>query len=392
MPHVKPDFQSFVKIKVVGVGGGGGNAVSRMNRLQIKGVDFVAINTDSQDLHQSVAKEKIHIGKNLTRGLGTGMNPELGRQAAEETREEIHEVLKGADMVFITAGLGGGTGSGAAPVVAEVAQELGALTIAVVTKPFFFEGIQRMRVAEAAAQRLAERVDTLIFVPNDRIFNIIDKDTPLHKAFEAIDDVLHQATRGIAELVSLPGIINVDFADVKAIMQNAGTAIIGIGTASGEDRALVAARQAINSPLLEVSMSGAKGVLFSVAGNDDLKLSEVNEAAKVITEPIDQAARVIFGAYHDERMKKGDIKVIVIATGFDGYKKAEMGSGDVFAKKKEEESAHNELDVVLDADLEDVAEQKEEEVVKQPQAGKKEKPEDPLKDHWDIPAFLRKKR
>ncbi|MEK7498272.1 MAG: cell division protein FtsZ, partial [Patescibacteria group bacterium] len=313
MPHVKPDFQSFVKIKVVGVGGGGGNAVSRMNRLQIKGVDFVAINTDSQDLHQSVAKEKIHIGKNLTRGLGTGMNPELGRQAAEETREEIHEVLKGADMVFITAGLGGGTGSGAAPVVAEIAQELGALTIAVVTKPFFFEGIQRMRVAEAAAQRLAERVDTLIFVPNDRIFNIIDKDTPLHKAFEAIDDVLHQATRGIAELVSLPGIINVDFADVKAIMQNAGSAIIGIGTASGEDRALVAARQAINSPLLDVSMSGAKGVLFSVAGNDDLKLSEVNEAAKVITEPLDQAARVLFGAYQAARRKMGDSKGIVVA-------------------------------------------------------------------------------
>ncbi len=394
MPHVKPDFQSFVKIKVVGVGGGGGNAVSRMNRLQIKGVDFVAINTDSQDLHQSVAKEKIHIGKNLTRGLGTGMNPELGRQAAEETREEIHEVLKGADMVFITAGLGGGTGSGAAPVVAEIAQELGALTIAVVTKPFFFEGIQRMRVAEAAAQRLAERVDTLIFVPNDRIFNIIDKDTPLHKAFEAIDDVLHQATRGIAELVSLPGIINVDFADVKAIMQNAGSAIIGIGTASGEDRALVAARQAINSPLLDVSMSGAKGVLFSVAGNDDLKLSEVNEAAKVITEPIDQAARVIFGAYHDERMKKGDIKVIVIATGFDGYKKTEMGmgSGEISAKKEKEALADDALDVALDTDLEDVAEVKAEEPVKQPQSGKKEKPEDPMKDHWDIPAFLRKKR
>ncbi|MBI5153043.1 MAG: cell division protein FtsZ [Parcubacteria group bacterium] len=391
MPHVKPDFQSFVKIKVVGVGGGGGNAVSRMNRLLIKGVDFVAINTDSQDLHQSVAKEKIHIGKNLTRGLGTGMNPELGRQAAEETREEIHEVLKGADMVFITAGLGGGTGSGAAPVVAEIAQELGALTIAVVTKPFFFEGIQRMRVAEAAAQRLSERVDTLISVPNDRIFNIIDKDTPLHKAFEAIDDVLHQATRGIAELVSLPGIINVDFADVKAIMQNAGSAIIGIGTASGEDRALAAARQAVNSPFLEVSMSGAKGVLFSVAGNDDLKLSEVNEAAKVITEPIDQTARVIFGAYHDERMKKGDIKVIVIATGFDGYKKAEMGSNDSPSKKKEEEQ-HNELDVVLDADLEEEVEKKEEEPVKQQQSGKMEKPEDPMKDHWDIPAFLRKKR
>jgi len=392
MPHVKPDFQSFVKIKVVGVGGGGGNAVSRMNRLQIKGVDFVAINTDSQDLHQSVAKEKIHIGKNLTRGLGTGMNPELGRQAAEETREEIHEVLKGADMVFITAGLGGGTGSGAAPVVAEIAQELGALTIAVVTKPFFFEGIQRMRVAEAAAQRLAERVDTLIFVPNDRIFNIIDKDTPLHKAFEAIDDVLHQATRGIAELVSLPGIINVDFADVKAIMQNAGTAIIGIGSASGEDRALVAARQAINSPLLEVSMSGAKGVLFSVAGNDDLKLSEVNEAAKVITEPIDQAARVIFGAYHDERMKKGDIKVIVIATGFDGYKKTEMGSGETSAKKEKEAAIDDVVDVALDTDLDAVTEKKEEESVKPQASGKKEKPEDPLKDHWDIPAFLRKKR
>ncbi len=394
MPHVKPDFQSFVKIKVVGVGGGGGNAVSRMSRLQIKGVDFVAINTDSQDLHQSVAKEKIHIGKNLTRGLGTGMNPELGRQAAEETREEIHEALKGADMVFITAGLGGGTGSGAAPVVAEIAQELGALTIAVVTRPFFFEGIQRMRVAEAAADRLRERVDTLISVPNDRIFNIIDKDTPLHKAFEAIDDVLHQATRGIAELVSLPGIINVDFADVKAIMQNAGSAIIGIGTAQGEDRAIAAAKMAINSPLLEVSMSGAKGVLFSVAGNDDLKLSEVNEAAKVITEPIDQSARVIFGAYHDERMKKGDIKVIVIATGFDGYKKTEMGSDTSSSahKEKKDETEEVQLDMENDEEIQDVPVKKEEESSKQQPAHKKDKNDNPMQDHWDIPAFLRKKR
>lgn len=396
MPHVKPDFQSFVKIKVVGVGGGGGNAVSRMSRLQIKGVDFVAINTDSQDLHQALAKEKIHIGKNLTRGLGTGMNPELGRQAAEETREEIHEALKGADMVFITAGLGGGTGSGAAPVVAEVAQELGALTIAVVTRPFFFEGIQRMRVAEAAADRLRERVDTLISVPNDRIFNIIDKDTPLHKAFEAIDDVLHQATRGIAELVSLPGIINVDFADVKAIMQNAGSAIIGIGTAQGEERALAAARQAVNSPLLEVSMSGAKGVLFSVAGNDDLKLSEVNEAAKVITEPIDQGARVIFGAYHDERMKKGDIKVIVIATGFDGYKKGEMGSSDSGVETKAKEKEDQEQDTPFDVDLNQEMhepEKKEEEKEQQVAQNKKDKGgNNPVQDHWDIPAFLRKRR
>lgn len=310
--------QNPAKIKVVGIGGGGGNAIHRMKNYFLKGVDFIAINTDVQDLAYCDVPYKVHIGKNLTRGLGTGMNPELGRQAAEETKAEIIEVLKGADLIFITAGLGGGTGTGAIPVVAEAAKELGALTIGVVTKPFSFEGAQRGRIAQEGFLKLKDKVDTLILIPNDRIFAVIDKDTTLPKAFEIVDDVLRYAVQGIADLIAMPGIINVDFADVKTIMENAGTALVGLGVSTGPERAVKAVTQAIHSPLLEISIQGAKGVLFGVSGGKDIKMSEINDIAKVITEAIDPSAKIIFGAYHDKKIKPGALKVTIIATGFNG--------------------------------------------------------------------------
>src|SRR3989338_6261900 len=322
----------MAKIKVVGVGGGGGNAISRMKKDLFKSVDFIAINTDTQDLELCDADVKIHIGKNLTKGLGTGMNPELGRQAAEETRAEIAEAIKDADLVFITAGLGGGTGSGASPVVAEAAKEMGALTIAVVTKPFSFEGAQRSRIAQEALVKLKDKVDTLIVVPNDRIFTVIEKDTTLVKAFEIVDDILRQAIQGIAELIAMPGIVNVDFADVKAIMENAGTALVGIGACSGQERATTAVTQAVNSPLLEVSIEGAKGVLFGVSGSRDLRMNEINEIARTISEAVDPAAKIIFGAYHDRNMKTGQLKVTIVATGFTGnpYKSSSSSLSNLF--------------------------------------------------------------
>jgi len=305
-----------VKIKVVGVGGAGGNIVSRMNKDFVRGVEFVAINTDAQDLDACLARKKINIGRNLTRGMGTGMNPDLGRQAAEENRSDITEALDGADLIFLAAGMGGGTGTGALPVVAEVARETGALTVAVVTKPFLFEGSQRSRVAEEGVQRLKDRVDSLIIVPNDRIFSVISSDTPLMKAFIKIDEILKNAVKGISEIISSTGLINVDFADVKTVMANAGLALVGVGQAVGKDRAEKAATSAISSPLLEFSVDGARGVLFGVSGGSDLKMSEVNEAARVITENVDPAARIIFGAYLDRKIKPGQIKISLIATGF----------------------------------------------------------------------------
>lgn len=317
MAQIRPEVETFAKIKVIGIGGGGGNAITRMMACKIHGVDFVAINTDAQDLHHVNAPEKLHIGKNLTKGLGAGMNPEIGRQAAEENRDEIHQVVKGADMVFVTCGLGGGTGTGAIPIVAEAAKDSGALTVAVVTKPFSFEGVQRARIAEEGLTQLRDRVDTLITIPNDKLLSIIDRKTSLLNAFSVVDDVLRQAVQGISDLVVTPGIVNVDFADVKAIMQDAGSALMGIGRATGEDRAVEAAKSAINSPLLEISIDGAKGVLFCVSGGPDLTMTEINEAAKVITESIDSEAKVIFGAVIDEKLKKGETKITVIATGFD---------------------------------------------------------------------------
>lgn len=318
-PQIKPQVESFTSIKVIGIGGGGGNALDRMIEVGMKGVEFIAINTDAQDLHYSKSAEKIHIGKNATRGLGAGMDPELGRQAAEESKEEIMRVLDGADMVFITAGLGGGTGTGAAPVVAELSRGIGALTIGVVTKPFFFEGSQRTQIALEGLEDLSGNVDTLITIPNDRLLSLIDKKTSLLEAFATVDDVLRQAVQGISDLIVLPGIINVDFADVRAIMKNAGSALIGIGKSTGEDRAMDAARQAINSPLVEVSIDGAKGLLFTIAGGDDIGMAEVSKAAEIITESVDPDAKIIFGAVNDQNMQKGELRVTVIATGFDKY-------------------------------------------------------------------------
>jgi len=313
---VRSDVESFARIRVIGVGGSGGNAVNHMVTSRVQGVDFIAVNTDAQDLHKSKARRKIHIGKALTRGLGTGMNPEQGKQAADETREEIQDALKGSDMVFITCGMGGGTGTGAAPVVAKVARELGALTVGVVTKPFSFEGAARARLAEAGLQELRKAVDALIIIPNDKLLAIVSRETGIRNAFAMCDDILKQAVEGISDLITTTGIINVDFADVRAVMQNAGSALMGIGTAMGEKRAEMAARAAINSPLLEVSINGAKGVLFSIAGGDDLGMLEVQDAANVVTEAIDPDAKVIFGAVTDDTLKKGQVRVTVIATGF----------------------------------------------------------------------------
>jgi len=287
-----------------------------MVSTHVEGVDFVAVNTDGQDLHKSKAKKKIHIGKTLTRGLGTGMNADLGKQAAEETREEIQEAIRGSDMVFVTCGMGGGTGTGAAPVVAKIARDLGALTVGVVTKPFAFEGAQRARLADQGISELRKAVDAVIIIPNDKLLAIVTRDTGIRNAFSMCDDILKQAVEGISDIITQTGIINVDFADVRAVMANAGSALMGIGTAMGEKRAEAAARAAINSPLLEVSIQGAKGVLFSIAGGDDLGMLEVQDAANVITEAIDPDAKVIFGAVTDETLKKGQVRVTVIATGF----------------------------------------------------------------------------
>lgn len=316
MPNIVPEIETFARIKVLGVGGSGKNALNHMINSKVKGVDFIAVNTDAQDLHHSLAKKKIHIGKNLTKGLGTGMNPELGRRAVEETKEELQEALKGADMVFVASGMGGGTGSGAAPVVAKTGKELGALTVAVVTKPFFFEGAQRMKLAEQALENLKKEVDAIIVIPNDRLLSNIDKNTTAKAAFALCDEVLKQAVEGISDLITTPGIINIDFADVRSVMENTGAALMGIGQATGEKRAEEAAKMAISSPLLDISIAGAKGVLFSIAGGDDLTMFEIQDAAKVITESIDPNAKVIFGTVRDEKLKKGEVKVTVIATGF----------------------------------------------------------------------------
>lgn len=313
---IQPEIEAFARIRVIGVGGSGNNAVNHMVNSKVRGVDFIAVNTDAQDLHRSKAPKKIHIGRNLTRGLGTGMNPDLGKHAAEENKEEIQEALKGSDMVFVTCGMGGGTGTGAAPVVAQIARELGALTVAVVTKPFGFEGQQRARLADDGIGELKKAVDALVMIPNDKLLSIVSRDTGIKNAFSMCDDILKQAVEGISDLITTPGIINVDFADVRTIMQNAGSALMGIGTGTGEKRAEEAAKAAISSPLLDVSIHGAKGVLFSVAGGADLGMLEIQDAAQVITNAIDPEAKVIFGAITDETLKKGQIKVTVVATGF----------------------------------------------------------------------------
>lgn len=319
--EVKPKIETFARIKVLGIGGSGTNAVNRMSELGIRGVEFIAINTDAQALHNNQADKKVHIGKTITKGLGSGMNPELGRQAAEESVEELEEVIDNADMVFITCGLGGGTGSGAAPVVAELAKNKGILTVGVVTKPFTFEGSKRKEVAENAYENLKDKVDAIISIHNDRILQIIDKKTSLIEAFKTVDDVLRQGISGISDLITTHGVVNADFADVRSIMQDAGTALMGIGHASGENRASEAAKAAISSPLLELAIDGAQGVLFNITGGSNLGMFEIDEAAKVITRSIDPDAKVKFGAVIDESMGD-DVRITVIATGFDeGNKK-----------------------------------------------------------------------
>ncbi|MBU1179522.1 cell division protein FtsZ [Patescibacteria group bacterium] len=389
MPEVKPDIETFAKIKVVGIGGSGNSAINRMVSGKIKGVNFLAINTDVQALHFSRANKKINIGKQITRGLGAGMDPELGKKAAEENQNEIRDALKDVDMVFITCGLGGGTGSGASPIVAQIAKDSGALTVGVVTKPFAFEGVQRKEIAEKAHRELAEVVDTIITIPNDRILQVIDKKTSLLDAFDIVDDVLRQGVQGISELITIPGLINVDFADVKTIMQDAGTALMGIGKGSGEKRAEEAAKAAIQSPLLETSIDGAKGILFSITGGSDLGMNEVSEAAKIITQNADSDAKVIFGTVIDESLKD-QILITVIATGF-GTKKAlppknngygfyanSVNKQEADIKKTAETSKINEMEIPT--------------IIRKAEENKIDgEEEDDDVDELEIPAFLRKK-
>lgn len=390
MARINPEIEAFAKIKVVGVGGAGGNALKRMIDSDIKGVEFVAVNTDAQDLHHSQAEHKVHLGKNLTRGLGAGMNPEVGRKAAEESKEEVYQAVNGSHMIFITAGMGGGTGSGASPVIAQAAKESGALTVAVVTKPFMFEGIQRKRIADAAFEELKKNVDTIITIPNDKILNIIDRNTPVLDAFSMIDDVLRQGVQGISDLITTPGLVNVDFADVSAIMKNAGSALMGIGSASGEDRAVNAAKIAINSPLLDISIKGAKGVLFNVTGGKDLSMAEINDAANVIIESIDADAQVIFGAVINEKLTDGEIQVTVIATGFD--QKELKPPIKPFKSEEVKEPTLEELQ--KQAEAEKIKQKEEEERQKAVEVKKDEfikTVESDGEDEFELPTFIRNK-
>lgn len=404
MAEIKPPVETFARIKVAGVGGSGGNAINRMAESKIKGVEFVAINTDAQALHHNKATEKVHIGKNLTKGLGAGMNPDVGRQAAEENRDEIQEVLKGTDMVFVTCGLGGGTGTGAAPIVAETAKESGALTVAVVTKPFSFEGAQRRSIAEEGLQNLKERVDTLITIPNDKLLQIIDKKTTLINSFKIVDDVLRQGVQGISDLITKPGVVNVDFADVRAIMSNSGSALMGIGIGTGENRAAEAAKAAINSPLLELSIDGAKGVLFNVSGSSDLTMLEINEAANIITEAIDPNAKVIFGAVVDETLKKGEVQITVVATGFDEEKVKEPTLSPMERMAKVKPVTEDEIlaDELLEENLKDTFSVREEPrmIIEEKVPPKIQRTQtftgadkvlDDDDDELEIPAFIRRK-
>ena len=316
MLEFESGMDQLATIKVIGVGGGGNNAVNRMIDHGVEGVDFIAVNTDAQALNMSKAEIKMQIGGKLTRGLGAGANPEVGKKAAEESKEQIEEVLKGADMVFVTAGKGGGTGTGAAPVIAQIAKDLGALTVGVVTRPFSFEGARRSRQAAAGIDALKESVDTLIVIPNDRLLEIVDKNTPMLEAFREADNVLRQGVQGISDLIAKPGLINVDFADVKTIMSDKGSALMGIGVANGENRAIEAAKKAISSPLLETSIDGAQGILMNISGGENLSLFEVQEAADLVTSAADKEVNVIFGNVINENLKE-EVIVTVIATGFD---------------------------------------------------------------------------
>ncbi|QQS27182.1 cell division protein FtsZ [bacterium] len=316
MAEVLPEIEAFARIKVIGIGGGGGNSLNRMIQSKIRGIEFIAINTDAQALHYSQANKKIHIGKETTRGLGAGANPEIGAQAAEENEDEIYAALKNSEMVFITTGEGGGTGSGAAPVIAQIARDIGALTVGIVTRPFKFEGDRRRKIAEEGIQRLKEKVDTLIVIPNDRILQIIDRKTSLLDAFATVDDILRQGVQGISDLITVNGLVNLDFADVEAIMRDAGSALMGIGVGNGDNRAVDAVKQAIDSPLLEVSIQGAKGVMINFTGGRDMGMHEIEEAAQLVHNNVDTDANIIWGMVIDENMNN-EIKVTLVATGFE---------------------------------------------------------------------------
>jgi len=378
---IKPRAGQAARIKVVGVGGGGGNALSFMvAEGGINGVEFIAVNTDVQALLNNKATIKIQIGENLTNGLGSGGDPEVGRQAAEESRERLKEDLSGADMIFLACGEGGGTGTGASPVIAEIAKESGALTIAVVTKPFEFEGSKRKFCADEGIMKLKEKVDTLIVVPNQRILNIIDKKTPILEAFKKIDAVLHQGVKGIAELITTPGLINVDFADIRTIMQGSGTALMGVGVGSGDKRAIAAIKQAISSPLLDISIEGARGVLFNVVGGQDLTMAEVDEAASIIAKSVDPDADIIFGAVIDDKMMD-QIKVTIIATKFDDNRLK------LFRFKKSEEVEKEPAFVKTS----EGREKKLDEEIDREEINSDDEFIDDDSSEFDIPAFLRKK-
>ncbi len=405
--RVVPEIETFARIRVVGVGGSGLNAVNHMINSKVKGVEFIAINTDAQDLHRSLAKRKIHIGKNLTRGLGAGMNPELGRRAAEETRQEIQEALQGSDMVFITCGMGGGTGTGASIIAAKIAKELGALTVAVVTKPFSFEGAQRRDIAEHGLGELKKEVDAFIVIPNDKLLAIVEPNTSAKTAFALCDEILRQAVEGVSDIITTPGEINTDFNDIKAIMEGAGPALMGIGISEGDNRAKEAAVAAVNSPLLDVSISGARGVLFVVAGSEDLGILEVQEAAKIIGDSVDKTAKIIFGIMRDEKLKKGQIRIIVIATGFPDV----VGEGGMPARErslfsmpvKEQEETRgkifNDMGKPSTAPVAEEPAPERKEKVEPIVTAKSQKQEEPIKpiveedESWGaIPAFLRRNK
>jgi cell division protein FtsZ len=380
MALVKPDVGRFAKIKVLGIGGGGGNAINTMiAENSIQGVDFIALNTDAQALLANLAPTKIQVGENITRGLGVGGNPELGKQAAEESREKIAQILMDTDMVFITGGMGGGTATGSTPIIAEIAKEQGALTVAVVTKPFAFEGTRRMVVAEEGIENLKSKVDALIVIPNQKLLDAIDKKMTLLEAFKVADSVLGQGVQGISDIITLPGLINRDFADVKTIIKDAGSAFMGIGSGVGENRAQAAARGAIASPLLEVSIDGAKGILFTITGGPDLTMSEVEEAAKIISEKADADANIIFGASINEKLVD-QIRITVIATGFDETRTrlSRFISNQPEVKKPEETVASF------------IENKKDEETPKEPPS--ENIPPEEMGEEFEIPAFLRQGR
>lgn len=387
---VKPDVARFAKIKVVGLGGGGSNALNSMISLQqIQGVEFVAVNTDAQALMTNQSPTKVQIGETLTRGLGSGGNPEIGQEAAEESTQKLQDVLQDADMVFLTAGMGGGTGTGSIPIAAQIAKNIGALTVAVVTKPFAFEGTRRMVVAEEGLEKLKDKVDALIVIPNQRLLEVVEKNMTLQEAFKLADSVLGQGVQGISDLITMPGLINVDFADVRTIMSNAGSALMGIGVAGGENRAAAAARMAIASPLLEVSIEGAKGVLFNIVGGPDLSMNEVNEAAQIISQAADPDANIIFGATIKED-QLDQIKISVIATGFDETRRrlrefvgSGIGSGSISPHQAQPNVWVNPASASDDAQSQVMQTQEEDQI-----QSKVEEEEDDL----EIPAFLRSNR